>query len=454
MFELRAIILAAGKGTRMKSELSKVLHHVGGKPMVEQVIEVTKAAGVVKNIVVVGFGAESVREALAGKAEFAVQQEKLGTAHAVLQTKAGFTDFTGDVLVVCGDTPLLTAQTLQKLHGAHVTEGASATVLTAFMPDAGYGRVVRNLSGQVVRIVEKKDATPEELVIKEYNSGIYCFKARALFAALEKVNCNNAQAEYYLPDVISILAKQNAKVIGVPVDDYQETLGINSRVQLAQAEKILRLRKLNELMENGVTIMDPDSTFIDSAVKIRPDTTILPFTWLEGNTCIGSNSVIGPNCRVTDSIIGKNVTLHFSYVHDCKIGDGAVVGPYVHLRPATELANGVKVGNFVEIKNSIIGEKSKIPHLSYIGDTDMGSGVNIGSGTITVNYDGKSKHRTVIENDAFVGCNTNLVAPVKVGSGSYIAAGSTITKDVPPGSLGVARARQSNLEGWVHGKKK
>jgi len=450
MSNLMAIILAAGKGTRMKSALPKVLHQVGGKPMVQQVLDAAVFAGADKKVVVIGFGAQSVADALAGQAEFVVQTDQLGTGHAVMQAQKEITNFAGTVMVLCGDTPLLTGELLAKLYAEHGQAQAAATVLTAVMSDpSGYGRVIRNSAGQVEKIVEQKDASPAELSVCEINTGIYCFAARELLAALNGLTCNNAQAEYYLTDVIAILNKQGQKVGAVQAADYRETLGINSRLQLAEAESIIRRRKLDNLMENGVTIMDLGSTFIDTQVEIGADTLIYPFTWIEGQSKIGANCLIGPNTRITNTTVGDETTIHFSYTHDCTVGNHVILGPYVHLRPDTWLKDGVKVGNFVEVKNSVVGEKSKLPHLSYIGDTDMGAGVNIGSGTITVNYDGKHKHRTTIEDDAFIGCNTNLVAPVTVGSGSYVAAGSTITKNVPPGSLGVARARQSNIEGWV-----
>ncbi|MDF2569291.1 MAG: glmU [Sporomusa sp.] len=450
MSKLMAIILAAGKGTRMKSALPKVLHQVGGKPMVQQVLDAAKFAGAVKNVVIIGFGAQAVADALAGQSEFAVQTEQLGTGHAVMQARKELADFDGTVMVLCGDTPLLTGELLKTLFLEHGNAKAAATVLTAIMPDpAGYGRVIRDPAGQVVKIVEHKDASPAELAVNEINTGIYCFEAKDLLKALDGLTCNNAQGEYYLTDVVAILNNQGQKVWAVKAPDYHETLGINSRVQLAEAESLIRRRKLEVLMENGVTIMDLNSTFIDSQVEIGPDTIIYPFTWIEGSSKIGANAVIGPNSRITNTIIGDNATIHFTYAHDCTIGDHVTVGPYVHLRPQTEIKNEVKIGNFVEVKNTVVGEKSKIPHLSYIGDTDMGAGVNIGSGTITVNYDGKHKNRTTIEDQAFIGCNTNLVAPVTVGRGSYVAAGSTITKNVPPGSLGVARARQNNIEGWA-----
>ena len=454
MQEMVAVILAAGKGTRMKSALPKVLHAVGGRPMLRHVMTAAEQAGAKRTIVVVGFGGDQVQAKIGAAAEYVLQAEQLGTGHAMMQVQPVLAGFSGTILLLCGDTPLLTDKTLLALVAAHQQSGAAATVLTAMPADAtGYGRILRNESGQVLGIVEQKDATPEQKKIGEINTGIYCFEAAPLFAALAGLTCNNAQKEYYLTDVLAILAQAGQQVGAVEVADFQETLGINSRLQLAEAEAILRRRKLVELMDSGVTVMDPASTFVDATVSVGEDTVLYPFTWLEGETTIGRDCRIGPNSRIADSQLGDAVTLHFSYAHECKIAEGVTVGPYVHLRPDTQLAAGVKVGNFVEIKNSLVGQGSKVPHLSYIGDTDIGSGVNIGSGTITVNYDGKKKHRTHIGDDAFIGCNTNLVAPVSVGAGAYIAAGSTITKDVPDGALGVGRARQSNIAGWAEKKK-
>lgn len=455
MSDLVTVILAAGKGTRMKSALPKVLHRVGGKSMLQHVLDAAKAAGAKRNIVVVGFGGEQVQAAIGPQAEFVTQTEQLGTGHAVQQTASLLQDEDGVVMVLCGDTPLLTGDLLRRLYDAHVEAKAKATVLTAVMPDAaGYGRIVRTATGTVEKIVEQKDATEDERRIQEVNSGIYCFAAKDLFSALSEVGCDNAQGEYYLPDVLEILRKRGEKIWAVAADDYEETLGINSRVQLAGAEKILRRRKNIELMDNGVTIMDPDSTFVDADVTVGRDTILYPFTWLEGSTTVGEGCEIGPNTRFTDTKIGSHVTAHFSYGHECEIADDVIMGPYVHLRPNTKLAHKVKIGNFVEVKNSNIGEGTKLPHLSYIGDCDMGSGVNMGCGTITVNYDGKTKFRTTVGNDAFIGCNTNLVAPVTVADGAYVAAGSTITKDVPADTLAVARARQKNIEGWVDKRNK
>lgn len=454
MSDLVTVILAAGKGTRMKSKLPKVLHKAGGKSMVQHVIDAAKAAGAKRNIVVTGFGGEMVREALGAQAEFAEQTEQLGTGHAVLQTADLLAGETGTVMVLCGDTPLLTGDLLKKLYDEHVAAGAKATVLTAIMPDAtGYGRIIRMADGSVEKIVEHKDATDAEREVKEVNSGIYCFDAVALFESLKKVTNDNAQGEYYLPDVLEILQKQGEKIWAVAADDYESTLGINSRLQLAGAEKILRRRKNEELMAAGVTIMDPATTYIDADVVVGADTVIYPMTWLEGETVIGSECEIGPSVRFQNVKCGSGVTGQFTYAHDAVIDDGVILGQFTHIRPNTHLAERVKIGNFVEVKNANIGVGSKLPHLSYIGDTDMGSGVNMGCGTITVNYDGKTKFRTKIGNDAFIGCNSNLVAPVEVEDGAYIGAGSTITKKVPSNTLAIARARQTNIEGWADKRK-
>ena len=454
MADLTTVILAAGKGTRMKSSLPKVLHKAGGKAMLAHVLTAAKEAGARRNIVVVGFGGEAVEAALKGEAEFVTQAEQLGTGHAVLQAEPLLGGTQGTVLVLCGDTPLLTGKLLEKLVREHAAAGAKATVLTAVMPDAtGYGRVLRSADGMVERIVEHKDATAEERAVREVNSGIYCFEASDLFAALHEVGNDNAQGEYYLPDVIEILKKKGEKIFAVAADDYEETLGVNSRAQLAASEKILRRRKNEALMADGVTLMDPDTTYVDADVRVGRDTVIYPGTWLEGATVIGEGCEIGPSARFQDVKVGAHVTAHFCYAHECEIADGVTLGPYVHIRPATKLAAHVKIGNFVEVKNSVVGEGTKLPHLSYIGDADIGAGVNMGCGTITVNYDGKKKFRTEVGDNAFVGCNSNLVAPVRVGAGAYIGAGSTITKEVPEGDLAIARAHQKNITGWADKRK-
>ena len=445
---METIILAAGKGTRMKSKLPKVLHKVSGKPMLEHVIDAAKSAGSTREVVVIGSGAELVKQTFS-EVEFVMQEEQLGTGHAVLCAKEKFANSTGTVMILCGDTPLFTGELLKNLIDAHEKFNAAATVLTAIMPDPkGYGRIIRADNVDFEKIVEDKDATFEQQKIREVNTGIYCFDVQKLFDALEKVTNDNAQGEYYLPDVLEILRADGGKICAVIAEDYRQTLGINSRIQLAEAEKILRQRKNNELMLAGVTIIDPATTYIDFDVEVGQDTIIYPNTYLEGTTKIGADCVIGPNVRFTNMTVGDNVTAQFSYCHDAEISDGVTFGPYVHVRPNSKISAGVKIGNFVEIKNSTIGEGTKLPHLQYIGDTDLGAGCNVGCGTITVNYDGKQKYRTKVGDGVFIGCNSNLVAPVTVEDGAYIAAGSTITEDVPKNNLAIARARQVNKDSW------
>lgn len=450
MTELRAVILAAGKGTRMRSKLPKVLHKVGGKAMLQHVLDAADAAGAAEKIVIVGHGAELVESMVGEQGKTVLQAEQLGTGHAVMQTKDALAGFTGTAMILCGDTPLLDGEELKKFYEAHVQSGAAATVLTAFMDNPfGYGRIVRDADGNVQGIVEEKDADAQQKLIKEINTGIYCLECPLMFDVLATLTCDNAQGEYYLTDVLTKLNEAGKKVGGVVTEDSDMVMGINSRRQLAEAESVMRVRILNKLMDEGVTIMDPASTFIEGSVKIGRDTVIYPFTWLEGNTEIGEDCEIGPNVRLTNVEVGNGTHLQFVYGHDCKVCDEVTAGPYVHLRPDTVIGNKVKIGNFVEVKNSNVGTGTKLPHLTYIGDSDIGSGVNMGCGCITVNYDGKKKHRTVIEDNAFVGCNTNLVAPVTVKAGCYIGAGSTITKEVPENSLGIARAKQKNIEGWA-----
>lgn len=318
------------------------------------------------------------------------------------------------------------------------------------MPDpTGYGRIIRNVDGQVIKIVEQKDGLPEELAVTEVNAGIYCFNLPMLWPLLHTITNHNAQGEYYLTDVISLLVASGAKVGAFAAADYEETMGVNSRIQLAQAEKVLRRRTLQRLMENGVTVIDPDTTYVDAGVRIGPDTVLYPGTVLEGETRIGENCQVGPYVRLTNVHMGNDNHLQFTYAHDCEIGNACEVGPFAHFRPQTVIGNHVKVGNYMEVKNSHIGDGAKLPHLSYIGDSDVGANVNIGCGTITVNFDGRVKHRTVIGEHAFVGCNSNLVAPVNVGAYAFVAAGSTITEDVPPKALSIGRKRQKNITAWV-----
>ena len=416
--------------------------------MLQHVIDSAKKAGSTREVAVIGAGAELVKKNISG-VEFVLQEEQLGTGHAVLSAKENFAGSEGTVLILCGDTPLLTSELLKNFVAAHESSDCAGTVMTAKMPDAtGYGRIIYAADGSLQKIVEDKDATDDEKKILEVNAGVYCFDVQKLFDALAKVKNDNAQGEYYLPDVLPIL-KDAGEKIGAYLAPYCiETIGINNRSQLAAADKALRMRKEQELMEAGVTIIDPNTTFIDSNVKIGQDTIIYPNTYIEGATVIGEDCEIGPDVRLTDMTIGNKVKVQFSYCHEAEILDGVTMGPYVHIRPGTTIGNNVKIGNFVEVKNSNVGEGSKLPHLQYIGDTDVGAGVNIGCGTVTCNYDGKKKYRTTIEDNAFIGCNTNLVAPVTVEKGAYIAAGSTITKDVPKDNLAIARSRQVNIEVW------
>lgn len=450
MTNLTAIILAAGKGTRMKSKFPKVLHKVGGRPMLQHVLDAADAAGCTRKVVIIGHEAELVREMVGSQAEVVLQAEQLGTGHAVLQAAPVLEGVTGTALILCGDTPLLASGELQKFAEMHVKSGASATVMTAVMENPfGYGRILRDKAGNVLGIVEQKDATVEQQALKEINTGIYCVTMPLLFTILKTLTNDNAQGEYYLTDLLSKLNARGQKVAGYVTADSEMVMGINSRRQLAEAESAMRKRILNELMDSGVTIMDPASTFIEKSVKIAPDTIIYPYTWLEGNTTIASDCEIGPNVRFTNVQVGEANQIQFCYAHDCVIKSAATIGPYVHLRPDTVIGDKVHIGNFVEVKNSTVGTGTKLPHLTYIGDSDIGSGVNMGCGCITVNYDGRKKHRTKIGDHAFVGCNTNLVAPVEVGPDTYIGAGSTITKNVPQDALGIGRARQLNIEGWA-----
>lgn len=445
-----AVVLAAGKGTRMKSSLYKVLHPVCGKPMVEYVIENMEKLGVEKIVTIVGHGAELVQSQLGKRSEYALQAEQLGTAHAVLQAEEALANLSGTTIVICGDTPLISVETMSDLITHHKDTNAKATILTAIASDpSGYGRIIRAEDGNVKSIVEQKDASEEEQLVKEINSGTYCFDNEALFKALKLVKNENAQGEYYLPDVIEILQKEGEVISAFAAKEFEETIGINDRVALSQAEQIMRSRIAHHHMREGVTIIDPQSTYISSDAVIGADTVIQPGVIIEGKSTIGENCKIGPNSHIVSSIIGDDTTIHSSVILDSEVGDHTVIGPFAHIRPQSEVGNDVKIGNFVEVKKSTVGNGSKISHLSYMGDASIGSNVNVGCGTITVNYDGKNKFVTTIEDDAFVGCNSNLIAPITIGKKAYVAAGSTITKDVPGEALAIGRARQENKEGYV-----
>ena len=445
-----AVILAAGQGTRMKSKLYKVLHPVCGKSMVEHVVENIETLKVNRIVTVVGHGAEKVKEQLGSKSEYVLQEEQLGTAHAVIQAKEILGELEGTTLVVCGDTPLIRPETMQSLFEYHQKQQAKATILTAIADNpTGYGRIIRNSDGQVAQIVEQKDASKEQQLVTEINTGTYCFDNKALFEALKLVNNENAQGEYYLPDVIQILQQQGEIVSAYTCNDFEETLGVNDRVALAQAEEIMRQRINEKHMRNGVTIINPSTTHISADAIIGRDTVIKPGVNIEGTTTIGEDCIVGPNSTVISSRIGNRTTVQNSVVTNSVVGEDTAVGPFAHLRPDSQLGNHVKIGNFVEVKKSTLGNETKVSHLSYIGDAEVGNNVNIGCGSITVNYDGKNKYKTIIEDDVFVGCNSNLVAPVTLGTGSFVAAGSTITKDVPEDALAIGRSRQDNKLDYV-----
>ncbi|MEA4892339.1 MAG: bifunctional UDP-N-acetylglucosamine diphosphorylase/glucosamine-1-phosphate N-acetyltransferase GlmU [Peptococcaceae bacterium] len=447
-----AVILAAGMGTRMKSALPKVLHPVAGKPMLLHVVDALKEAGVDEIIAVLGHGSDQVEKVLEGQAGWVYQKEQLGTGHAVLQALPRLLEYgEGDCLVVCGDTPLLTGQTLGRLRQIHRESGFQATILTALMADPkGYGRIIRGSDQQapVLAIVEEKDADPAEKQIREVNTGAYCFDISWLREALQDLKPANAQGEYYLTDVISFLNKKGQKVGACQAADPEETMGINDRLQLSRAQEYMTRRILEQHMLNGVTIEDPSSTFVEPGVVIGRDAVLCRGTVLTGNTRVGENCLIGPWTRINDSVIQEGAKIVQSTLDGCRIGPRCNIGPYTYMRPGCELAEEVKVGGFVETKKLKAAKGAKIPHLSYIGDATVGQRVNIGAGTITCNYDGKNKYPTFFGDDSFVGSNTNLVAPVNIGEGAYIGAGSTITKDVPPFALAIARERQKNIENW------
>ncbi|MBK3496924.1 bifunctional UDP-N-acetylglucosamine diphosphorylase/glucosamine-1-phosphate N-acetyltransferase GlmU [Viridibacillus sp. YIM B01967] len=451
MTNVYAVILAAGQGTRMKSKLYKVLHPVCGKPMVEHVVDHIQTLDAERIVTIVGHGAEKVKDQLGEKSEYVLQAEQLGTAHAVQQVEPILGKLEGTTIVICGDTPLILPETMKALFEHHEANHAKATILTAIAEDpTGYGRILRSTENQVAQIVEQKDATTEQQQVTEINTGTYCFDNKALFATLKLVKNNNAQGEYYLPDVIEILQKQGEVVTAYVTENFAETLGVNDRFALSQAEATMRARINEQHMRNGVTIINPANTYISVDAQIGRDTVIQPGVIIEGASSIGEDCIIGPNSHIQNSRIGDRTTVHSSVVCDSVIGEDTAVGPFAHIRPNSDLGNHVKIGNFVEVKKTKIDDGSKVSHLTYLGDAEVGSKVNIGCGTITVNYDGKNKFKTVIEDNAFVGCNSNLVAPVTVGKGSYVAAGSTITKDIPADALAIARSRQENKENYVN----
>lgn len=445
-----AIILAAGKGTRMRSKLYKVLHEVCGKTMVEHVVSQLEKTDIDNIITIVGFGAEKVEEVIGDRTKFALQNQQLGTGHAVMQAKEILGNEDGETIVVSGDTPLFTAETFQKLFDYHEQRHAAATILTSIAPDpTGYGRIVRNNVGIVERIVEQKDATPEEQAIHEINTGVYCFDNKKLFAALENINNDNAQGEYYLTDVIEIMKNEDEIVTAFKMDDFDESMGVNDRVALARANKIMRKRINTKLMQAGVTMIDPETTYIDEGVKIGRDTVIEGGVVIKGNTTIGEDCYISAHSRIVDSTIHDGVTITSSTLQNAEMHDGSDIGPNSHLRPDAEIGKNVHIGNFCEVKKAYIGEGTKVGHLTYIGNATLGKDINVGCGVVFVNYDGKNKHHTNVGDHAFIGSNSNLVAPVNLAANAFVAAGSTITDNVEEYDMAIARARQVNKENYA-----
>lgn len=448
----KAIILAAGKGTRMKSKYPKVVHKVCGKEMVNHIIDVSKKSGVKDIVAILGHESDIVKSRLPENTVIAMQTEQLGTGHAVIMAKDHIKD-EDTILVLCGDTPLIKEDTLKRLFNYHIENSYHATVLTTEVENpTGYGRIMRDKNLDLLKIVEQKDATEYEKLVKEINSGIYCFNGKSLRESLDLLDNNNAQGEYYLTDTIKIIREKGNKVGAFNGSTIEELMGVNSRVELSKAEEIMR-RRINEShMVNGVTIIDTNSTYIEADVEIGNDTIIYPGVILRGNTKIGSGCTIEINSCITNSVVGDNSKVMNSTVIDSVIGENTTVGPYAYLRPKSKLGNNVKIGDFVEVKNATIEDNSKASHLSYIGDAHVGKDVNIGCGVVFVNYDGKNKFKSVVKDGAFIGSNSNLVAPVTVEKKGYIATGSTITDDVPEGSLAIARGRQVVKEGWVEKK--
>ncbi len=446
MEELIAVILAAGEGTRMKSSLPKVLHRLCGKPMLRHILESAEAV-TDRQVIITGFGSEQVREYLGEKYLCLEQRERLGTGHA-LQQSLPYLPEAGLALVLCGDTPLLEKEILQELISRHRRGGAAATVLTSLPEDPyGYGRIIRDENGAFLKIVEELHLTPEERVLREINTGTYCFNIRVLQEYLPLLPKNERKGEYYLTDLLHMLVEAGLGVGAHPVKDARLALGINDRLQLSQAAILMRARINERLMLGGVTMIDPASTYIDAGVEVGADTIIYPQTVLEGKTKVGRNCRLGPGAHLIDTRVGDGVFCRYSLILESVLENGSNIGPYAHIRPGSEIGASVKIGDFVEIKNSCVGRGSKVPHLSYVGDAEIGAGVNMGAGSIIVNYDGRRKHKTIIGEGAFIGCNSNLVAPLSIGKESFIAAGSTVTRDVPPGSLMISRPAQEIKKG-------
>lgn len=441
------VVLAAGQGTRMKSKLYKVMHPVMGRPMVGHVVNAALDAEASEVITITGFGADLVKDYLGNRSQYVYQEEQLGTAHAVEQAKDLLEGREGTTLVLSGDTPLLRAETLTQLMEEHEESNAKATVLTALADDPhGYGRVIRAEDGSVSNIVEEKDASPEEKAVQEINTGTYCFDNEELFKTIEKVDNDNAQGEYYLPDVIEILKANNEKIGAFQLENMDEALGVNNRVALSEASALMKQRINEKHMVNGVSLIDAANTYIEAGVQIGQDTVIEPGTYLKGNTVIGEDVIIGANSVIEDSELADGVEIHQSIIEGSTVGKGSDVGPHSHLRNGAELGENVHIGNYVEVKESTIGDDTKAGHHTYIGDAEVGKNINVGCGVVFANYNGKTKSKTIVGDNSFVGSNSNLVAPVELGENSFVAAGSTITEEVPDKALGIARSRQTNKE--------
>ena len=453
MADLHIVILAAGKGTRMKSALPKVLHPLAGRSLVEHVLRTADILNAASTVLVVGHGADDVRAALAEHPglDFVVQAPQLGTGHALMQTEPVLAGKTGTLLLLYADVPLLESGTLLRLLERHRNAKASATVLTAALDDPyGYGRIVRDQSGDILRIVEERDASGEEREIKEINSGIYALSMGPLFDALRSLATDNSQGEYYLTDLVSIYRQRGLRVETLCLESAAELRGVNSRVDLAELSALLRARKNRELMLAGVTLDDPVTTYVQGDVSIGADTVIGPGVLLEGRTTIGERCRIHAGSRLTNMTIGNDVViLDHSVLTDSTVADGAHIGPLAHVRPQSIVGEGARIGNFVELKKTRLGNHSKANHLAYLGDATIGDHTNIGAGTITCNYDGVKKHQTIIGDGVFVGSDSQLIAPVTIGKGAYVAAGSSITEDVPEDALGIARSKQTTKPGWA-----
>jgi len=454
--DIHVVILGAGKGTRMKSALPKVLHKIGGITLIERVVRTASGLEPASITIVVGHGADQVRDSLSRQdsVRFVAQERQLGTGHALLQTRSILEGKAGTVVLLSGDVPLLRVESLQALLAAHNTAGAAATVITANMARPfGYGRIVRT-NGRLTKIVEERDATPAQKALTEINSGIYAFELAPLFPALDSIGKANKQGEYYLPDLVAIHRKQSRVVETWTVESAGEIRGINSRTELAEVTSMVRQQKNEELMAAGVTLIDPATTYVDADVVVGPDTVIYPCVYLEGSTKIGAACEIHSGTRLVNSTIGDRVCIrNHTVVTDSTVESGAFLGPFAHVRPGSQVGEDAHVGNFVELKKTSMGNGAKANHLAYLGDATIGEKTNVGAGTITCNYDGEKKHRTVIGANVFVGSNSTLVAPVTLADGSYIAAGSAVTADVPAGALAIGRARQENKDGWVKKRK-